>query len=169
MEERRNQRSKKGILILLLILLLIVGIAVVFLKVFQKEPEEEWDDSLSQSSINQITYEGKQYSYNSDLINILFLGIDNSAGIKDDNMPSEAGQSDCIILLTLDKEKKEARILQIPRDTMTEVDVYNVGGYLFTTLQAQIATQYAYHIGGESSCMATKKTVSELLLKPMNS
>jgi LCP family protein required for cell wall assembly len=83
--------------------------------------------------------------------------------MKDDNMPSEAGQSDCIILLTLDKSKKEARILQIPRDTMTEVDVYNVGGYLFTTLQAQIATQYAYHIGGASSCMATKKTVSELL------
>lgn len=161
--ERRKQRSKKGILILLLILLLIVAIAVVLWNVFQEGPQEEWDDSLSQSSINQITYEGKQYSYNPDLINILFLGIDNSAGIKDDNMPSEAGQSDCLILLTLDKEKKEARILQIPRDTMTEVDVYNVGGYLFTTLQAQIATQYAYHIGGESSCMATKKTVSELL------
>lgn len=158
--ERKSKKKK----VLLLILLLLVGLLVAWvLKNLLKEPESDWDDSQSQVDIDQITYDGKQYSYNSDLTNILFLGIDNSSGIKDDNMPSEAGQSDCIILLTLDKEKKEARILQIPRDTMTEVDVYNLGGYLFTTLQAQIATQYAYHIGGESSCMATKKTVSELL------
>ena len=161
--ERENRRSKKKGLILLLILLLLIGAAVFVWKVFLTEPEEEWDDSLSQSSINQITYEGRQYSYNTNLINILFMGIDSSSGIKDDNMPSEAGQSDCIILLTLDKEKKEAKILQIPRDTMTEVDVYNVGGNLFTTLQAQIALQYAYCIGGTSSCMAVEKTVSELL------
>lgn len=160
---RRNQRSKKKILLLVLAFLLLAGIAILIWQDSESKPEEEWDDSLSQSSIGQITYDGKQYSYNNDLTNILFLGIDNSSGMKDDNMPSEAGQSDCIILLTLDKSKKEARILQIPRDTMTEVDVYNVGGYLFTTLQAQIATQYAYHIGGASSCMATKKTVSELL------
>lgn len=160
---RNNQRSKKRVLLLALAILLFVGAAVLIWQIFMAEPEEDWDDSLSQSSIGQITYDGKQYRYNTDLTNILFLGIDNSSGMKDDNMPSEAGQSDCIILLTLDKAKKEARILQIPRDTMTEVDVYNLGGYLFSTLQAQIATQYAYHIGGTSSCMATKKTVSELL------
>ena len=160
---RNNQRSKKKPLFLLLILVLLVGVAVLIWQVFMTEPEDDWDDSLSQSSIGQITYDGKQYSYNKDLTNILFLGIDNSSGMKDDNMPSEAGQSDCIILLTLDKSKKEARILQIPRDTMTEIDVYNVGGNMFTTVQGQIALQYAYHIGGVSSCMAVKKTVSELL------
>lgn len=158
------ERKAKGKKVLLLILCLLVCLLVVWvLGKILKEPEEEWDDSLSQSTINQITYDGKQYSYNDNLMNILFMGIDNSAGMRDDNMPSDAGQSDCIILLTLDKEKKEARILQIPRDTMTEVDVYNLGGNIFTTLQAQIATQYAYNIGGTSSCMATKKTVSELL------
>ena len=158
------ERRSKGKKVLLVILFLLVCFLVAWLlKSILKEPEEEWDDSLSQSAINQITYDGKQYSYNGSLINLLFIGIDNSAGIRDDNMPSDAGQADCLILLTLDKEKKEARILQIPRDTMTEVDVYNVGGNIFKTLQAQIATQYAYNIGGTSSCSATKKTVSELL------
>ena len=158
--ERKSKKKK----VLLLILLLLVGLLVAWvLKNLLKEPESEWDDSQSQVDIDQITYNGKQYSYNNNLTNILFLGIDNSSGIKDDNMPSEAGQSDCVILLTLDKEKKEARILQIPRDTMTEIDVYNVGGNMFTTVQGQIALQYAYSTGGASSCMAVKKTVSELL------
>ena len=160
---RRSQRSKKKILILVLVLLFVIGIAILVLQEFESQPKEEWDDSLSQSSIGQITYDGKQYSYNNDLTNILFLGIDNSSGMKDDNMPSEAGQSDCIILLTLDKSKKEARILQIPRDTMTEVDIYDSGGTVYSTIQGQVALQYAYSIGGVSSCMATKKTVSELL------
>lgn len=158
--ERRSK--KKKVLLLILFLLACLLIAWV-LKIVFTEPKAEWDDSLSQSSLGQITYEGKQYSYNDNLTNILFLGIDNSAGIQDDNMPSDAGQADCIMLLTLDKEKKEARILQIPRDTMTEIDVYNVAGNKFSTVDAQIATQYAYCIGGESSCWATEKTVSELL------
>ena len=161
--QRKKQSIRKGLVLALIFLVLLIAGTVLVSIGLKKESEPDWDDNLSQENIGQITYEGKQYRYNTNLINILFLGIDNSSGMKDDNMPSEAGQSDCLILLTLDKEKKEARILQIPRDTMTEVDVYNVGGNIFTTLQAQIALQYAYCIGGESSCVATKKAVSELL------
>lgn len=147
-----------------MILLLLVFILVAWvLKEVLKEPEAEWDDTQSQVDINQITYEGKQYSYNTNLINILFLGVDNTDMLTEDNLPGEAGQSDCIMILTLDKKKKEGRIIQIPRDTMTEVDLYDTSGNYSTTVTEQIATQYAYSIGGKSSCFATKKTVSELL------
>ena len=157
------ERRSKGKKVLLLILFLLVCILVVWvLKEVLKEPEAEWDDSQSQVDINQITYEGKQYSYNTNLINILFLGVDNTDMLTEDNLPGEAGQSDCIMILTLDKEKKEGRIIQIPRDTMTEVDLYDTSGNYSTTVTEQIATQYAYSIGGKSSCFATKKTVSEL-------
>ena len=158
------ERRSKGKKVLLLILFLLVCILVVWvLKEVLKEPEAELDDAQSQVDINQITYEGKQYSYNTNLINILFLGVDNTDMVTEDNLPGEAGQSDCIMILTLDKEKKEGRIIQIPRDTMTEVDLYDTSGNYSTTVTEQIATQYAYSIGGKSSCFATKKTVSELL------
>lgn len=158
------ERRSKGKKVLLLILLLLVCILVAWvLKEVLKEPEAEWDDTQSQVDINQITYEGKQYSYNTNLINILFLGVDNTDMLTEDNLPGEAGQSDCIMILTLDKGKKEGRIIQIPRDTMTEVDLYDTSGNYSTTVTEQIATQYAYSIGGKSSCFATKKTVSELL------
>jgi len=158
------ERRSKGKKVLLLILFLLVCLIVAWvLKNVLKEPEAEWDDDQSQMDINQITYEGKQYSYNTNLINILFLGVDNTDMLTEDNLPGEAGQSDCIMILTLDKEKKEGRILQIPRDTMTEVDLYDASGNYSTTVTEQIATQYAYSIGGKSSCFATKQTVSELL------
>jgi len=158
------EKRSKGKKVLLIILLLLVFILVALvIKEVLKEPEAEWDDTQSQVDINQITYEGKQYSYNTNLMNILFLGVDNTDMLTEDNLPGEAGQSDCIMILTLDKEKKEGRILQIPRDTMTEVDLYDTSGNYSTTVTEQIATQYAYSIGGKSSCFATKKTVSELL------
>lgn len=158
------ERRSKGKKVLLLILFLLVCLIVAWvLKNVLKDPEAEWDDDQSQLDINQITYEGKQYSYNTNLINILFLGVDNTDMLTEDNLPGEAGQSDCIMILTLDKEKKEGRILQIPRDTMTEVDLYDASGNYSTTVTEQIATQYAYSIGGKSSCFATKQTVSELL------
>ncbi len=158
------ERKSKGKKVLLLVLFLLVCLVVAWvLKNVLKEPEAEWDDDQSQIDINQITYEGKRYSYNTNLINILFLGVDNTDMLTEDNLPGEAGQSDCIMILTLDKEKKEGRIIQIPRDTMTEIDLYDTSGNYSTTVTEQIATQYAYSIGGKSSCFATKKTVSELL------
>ena len=76
-------------------------------------------------------------------------------------MPGDAGQADCIMLLSLDKETKEGRILQINRNTMTQIDTYDSTGSAFGTVNAQLATQYAYCIGGSRSCWATEKTVKK--------
>lgn len=154
-------RKRKLFFIVLLVLVCICGVKLT--KRLFHENDEKWDDTLSQSSIGEITYNGQQYRYNQNLINVLYLGIDNNDVIRDDMMPGEAGQTDCILLISLNKETKEAKILQIPRDTMTEIDIYNRGGEVFKTIQAQIATQYAYCTGGANSCWAATKTISEML------
>ena len=46
---------------------------------------------------------------------------------------------------------------------MTDIDVYDFSGNYLKSMTGQLALQYAYNIGGQSSCWATKKTVSELL------
>lgn len=78
-------------------------------------------------------------------------------------MPGTSGQADCLMVISMDKSNETARVLQVSRDTMTDVDLFDVSGKYYTTVQAQIATQYAYGNGVQSSCFATKKTVSELL------
>ncbi len=159
----KDRRIRKRVLLVLLFLLLLLAGVFILWKVFGEEQKPKWDDNLSQGEIDQITYEGRQYSYNTNLVNILFLGIDKNDELREDNIPGEAGQSDCIMLLTLNEETKKASILQIPRDTMTQIDIYDANGEYSTTVTEQLATQFAYSIGGERSCWATKKTVSELL------
>ena len=58
----------------------------------------------SQSIDNTISWKGKKYTYNTDLTNILFLGIDTSDPIATENTPGESGQSDCVMLLSLNNK-----------------------------------------------------------------
>jgi len=67
------------------------------------------------------------------------------------------------MILSLDQETETGRVLQISRDCMTQVDLYDVSGNYFTSVEAQLATQYAYGNGEKSSCWAMEKTVGELL------
>ena len=129
------------------------------------DSHDETDTGTYSQAISQetVTWDGKEYVYNENLINILFLGTDSSDMLDTTYIPGDAGQSDCIIILSLDEEIHQARILQINRNTMTNIDVYNMAGRVVETLYAQIALQYAYCTGGENSCYAVKNTVSELL------
>ena len=124
---------------------------------------EEVTTQASQAFDNTVEWNGKKYTYNRNLTNILFMGIDNSDAIGDETLPGDAGQSDCIMILSLDKETQEGHILQVNRNTMTQVDIYDKTGNRAASIEAQITLQYAYGIGGSSSCYAMKKTVSKLL------
>ena len=159
---KSNKGRKRKIIFFALLFIVCLGV-LQLLRGCSDDREPIWDDNLSQSSISEITYNGKQYRYNHNLINILYLGIDNNDVIRNDMMPGNAGQTDCIMILSLNKETKQAKILQIPRDTMTEIDIYNRSGEAFKTVTEQIATQYAYCTGGTNSCWAAKKTISEML------
>ncbi len=160
-----RQKIKKGFYVRIGVLVFFVVSAVALLILVQKKmiPVRERNDYLSQSKIGSIQYNGKYYKHNQKLMHILFLGIDNEERLMDYNIPGEAGQSDTIILFSFNKETKESSVLQIPRDTMTEVDLYNGAGEKYDEDQMQIALQFAYSIGGEHSCHAAKKTISELL------
>ncbi len=134
-----------------------------------------WQDQMTDSALadgesaagqNQeelIYYEGQAYRYRSEWMNILFLGVDKSEPVTLQNTAGTAGQADCIMLLSLNRETKQAEILQISRDSMTDVDIYDINGDYYTSVTAQIAAQYAYGKGEKSSCWAMEKTVSELL------
>lgn len=161
MKNRKNRKTQK--------LFAAVGVGALLLVLTVsgcKRKNENTEISVpeeSQAIQTIVEWKGKSYTYNTDLINILFLGIDKSEPVRDDNIPGEAGQSDCIMILSLDQQTKEARILQLNRNTMTELDIYDFSGNYLRSVEGQLALQFAYDIGGKSSCWAVKKTVQELL------
>lgn len=125
--------------------------------------EEVKETSIpAQDLSNTVLYQGKEYEYNSDLKNILFLGIDKTDMLTEQETPGTAGQADCILLVSMNRTSKTAKVIQVSRDTMSDVDLYDVSGNYSKTIRKQIATQYAYANGGKSSNWAMKKAVSRL-------
>lgn len=160
-----NNKKRKTLLIGFALLILIIINVVVGVSNYlrrNKDVNDDWDIP-SQLDRDLVYYNGEAYKYNHNLKNILFIGIDNNEELQLENTPGTGGQADCIILLSFDSENKTTRALQISRDSMTDVDIYDMNGNYYTTIRAQIATQYAYGNGAKNSCWAMKKTVSNLL------
>lgn len=151
-----------------LALLLMAGVMALSLVSCKKEKPtvKETFETLpngTQTVGRTIEYNGKKYRYNEDLINILFLGIDTTDTLDKFSEPANAGQSDAIFILSLNKATKEASILQINRNAMTEIDIYNKSGQVIKSVDAQVTLQYAYGTGGTQSCWASSNTISKML------
>ncbi len=121
-------------------------------------------DMAVEGTVRPIQYEGEHYIYNEDLINILCLGIDHDRALDQDVLPGERGQSDAIFLISLNAKSKEMKIINIPRDLMMPVDIYDAEGNYFNTRTMQITLQYAYGNDEDDSCRKTAQNVSALLM-----
>lgn len=117
-----------------------------------------------------VWHEGKKYRFNEDIYTILFLGVDSrEETLEDGGEMQSGGQADAIFLLAIDEKNKKLSVIAIPRDTMTEVDVYDAFGQYYNTAEKQLALQYAYGDGGSISCEMMKKAVSNLMYQlPIN-
>lgn len=124
------------------------------------EQKQEAEQSAHQEA--GVFYNGMEYVYNYNLRNILFIGVDktNEFGEYEEGY---AGQADCLILLTMNKDEKKTTLLEISRDSMTDVQVYAKDGTDMGVERMQIATQYAYGDGQRRSCQLTANAVSTLL------
>lgn len=171
------KKSKKVLLILLAIVgALIVGTVVTVLalrwngKRAMTRHEQEADveitvpeDAEIQQDGTVVTYNGKNYVRNEDVISILCMGIDREDLENGDSVVGANGQADSIFVVALDSTNGTVKIVNISRDTMTDVDLYNVDNEYVKTNKMQLCLAYAYGDGKESSCENVKKSVSRLL------
>lgn len=153
-----------------IVLLLLVAFLFYFLFIpRQKEvkaPVEENGKVEVTSSIskkNTITYDGKRYQYNEHLSNFLFLGIDSREKMDTSQGQANAGQSDALFVLSWDRVKHSLTIISIPRDTMTQIETFDVSGNSLGMSTDHISLAYAFGDGGRKSCELAKTAVSNLL------
>ena len=116
-----------------------------------------------------ITWKGKTYERRDSIVNVLCMGIDKSASeLSQDagevGVPyGSGGQADTIFLAVLDTQTGDLTLLNLSRDSMTDVDVYNEDGEFVDTRKLQLCLAYAYGDGGDSSCLNMVKSVSNLM------
>ena len=112
-----------------------------------------------------ITYNGVKYKPNTSIETVLFLGIDDSDQTRQGAGIDEGGRSDTMILFIIDKDKELITPLEINRDTMVGVDIYNNDGEFLYTGQEQITMQYSYGRSAREACNLTKQKVADLLMR----
>lgn len=158
----------KVLISVIVIVLVLGGGAFAYGYLSSQKKQEEKKEYRPESSENastrgRITYEGKKYKYNTDLKNILFLGVDKKEEYMTVKDAGRGGQSDCIILLVMNQKTQETKMLQVSRDSMVDVKMYDISGDYLGIEYMQITTQYAFGDGRKRSCQLSKEAVSELL------
>jgi len=119
------------------------------------DAEEDWQEG-------DVRYQGVHYRYNEDILTFLFMGIDKETEVKVSENGLDGGQADALFLLVMNPHNKELFLINIPRDTMTEIDRYDGNGYFVATDKAQLALQHSYGDGLQASCERTRRAVARL-------
>jgi len=124
------------------------------------------DEELSQAlwRTGKISYKGRIYEYNEEILTFLILGIDKEGTLTSTEEIAEGGQSDAIFLLMVNPKDQSINVLAVDRNLMTEIILPGMkedGTDAYT--EGQITLQYGYGDGRESSCELTKETVSNVL------
>ena len=174
-KEARRRRKIAVIVVLVLVFLLViiiggfqllkaVGKANLRKAAAAETPVLESREEISQEEAEEgiVAHNGKKYRYNDKITTILCMGIDTSQEVESAEM-GNAGQADTIFLLVLDEKTNKMSLIGIPRDTMTDISIYDMYGNYFTTQKDHIALQYAYADGKELSGSSMVSAVSNLM------
>lgn len=126
-----------------------------------KEP----DLSEYQDESGLVSRNGKKYTYNEDMINILFMGIDRDTDLTEaeEGASGENGQADTIFLLTLNQREKVMRLVGISRDTMTSIATYDYQGNYIGQTTNHLGLAFSFGDGRESSGELMTEAVSNLM------
>lgn len=168
----KTRKAVKVISIILAVILAISGGVFGFVKIGEIRLREQlslMDDQLSSEDAygdsGEIYHNGQGYVYNENLINILCVGVD-----KENKADKNYRQADALYLMSLDTETNNLNILAISRNTLADIDIYDMNNEFLDTDRAQICLSFVYGKDDEHSSMLTSKAVSKLLYDlPINS
>ena len=164
---RNNKTIKilKRILFVVFILFLCVLIAGItafeILKIQGEKSIRDFEPADGYTEI--IEYNGKKYKYNENLVTVAFLGIDQNE-LAENGESEFAGASDAMMVVSIDTKTKKAKVIALPREIMTEMDIYDgATGEVVKQETHQLYLAYSYGGGGELSCQNAVDTISRVL------
>ena len=168
-QSTNDKKSNKPVIIVVIIVaIIVIAAAIVFITSANKKAEEaettttytaQEDDDFGTT----ITYNGEKYKLDQNKSTILFMGVD--AGDQGEIVTDygQGGRCDTIILFITDKSDNSIQMLEMSRNSMVDVDVYDNEGEELYSDTMQICLQYAYGDSFKRGNYLMKKKVSETL------
>ena len=111
-----------------------------------------------------LTWNGKKYRRNTAMRAILCMGIDTKGEMASQVVSGKGGDADAIFLIAEDASRDQAQIVLIPRNTMTEIEVFDYFGGTSGDRDTAADAAYAFGDGREESCELTAEALSKLYL-----
>lgn len=174
-KKRRRALRVVGIVVLVLVLA-AGGVALAVTQMIAQgeramreasKPEdlETSEEAETQDEGVTVTYQGKKYRYNENVVSIVVMGYDRHESVE---ATGHAGQADAVMVVALDTATGQMRVIGVPRDTMVDVDE-NVGSAFVGQEKMQIALAFSYGDGYDTSAQNVARAVSRVLYNmPMN-
>lgn len=114
-----------------------------------------------------LTYKEEDYPLKEHLQTVLLIGTDSTERYEEDENALldyfNVNQADFLVLLVQDTEANTTEVIQLNRDTMTDVPWLDVIGNYGGTEFQQLCLAFNSGDGGRASCLNTVDAVSSLL------
>lgn len=127
----------------------------------ESEASEEEELDGFDEDISYVTLYDKDYVYDHDIESYLVIGTDGSG--DEEGEAYQGSMADFLALLVLDKTEKSYAVLQINRDTVTEIYMLDENDDIAQVEQMQVCTAHWYGSSKEVSCENTVDAVMGLL------
>ena len=98
-----------------------------------------------------------------DIKAYLLLGVDRPGVATEVGTDVGGGQSDGIYVIAMDNDNKSVKILQLNRDTYTDIVIPDIFGNELTTVKDRLGLAFASGTGMEDSCINAEKSISRFL------
>lgn len=159
----------------------IIEIAVVVLVIFavyfivrQIDHNSSKNEVASETGTEQVWKEfeqkdvtikinKKKYTLDHPVKTYLFLGTDKSGNEEATDDEYQGSMADALMLVVIDEQEKSYGILQLNRDTITEVPMLLTDGTANASAKMQLCTAHWYGKDKTASCENTVNTVSKML------
>lgn len=163
-------KSLKAFLIILLIITLLVSSLGGTYAYLKNQGKTDFTSAVISDNNHEeiITYKGHKYAFNENVVSIAFMGVDQR-DLQSKKDADFVGCADADVVVTVDTSDGTVKIINIPRDTMVDIDVYNDTGVFLSTDNVQLCLAYAYGDGKTKSCENVTKAISRILYNvPIN-
>lgn len=168
-KKKMNKSLKVFLIILLIITLLISSLGGTYAYLKNQGKTDFASAVISDNNHEEIiTYKGHKYAFNENVVSIAFMGVDQR-DLQSKKDADFVGCADADVVVTVDTSDGTVKIINIPRDTMVDIDVYNDTGVFLSTDNVQLCLAYAYGDGKTKSCENVTKAISRILYNvPIN-
>jgi LCP family protein required for cell wall assembly len=119
-------------------------------------------EQLIQNSDGTLAWQGKTYRRNTYIKAYVGIGVDRGNDMTETHTYGESGQADAVFVIVQDTARNAAKVLMIPRDTITTVSLMKLNGIEEESL-THLNMAYAFGDGRETSCENVRSSVEYLL------